>query len=579
MLSAKSTSAPATAPPAEALFDAEDEGEPPMHDEHPVATIIRGPFTEVAEQQLAATVDQLLLAYGVSDAAVWGPILSHLAEEAVAKLSPGLAVAHGNLDPRFYIKVKKVAGVGTPGDSSIVNGVVCRKNIAHKRMRRRIENAKILLIGGSVEFNRTQSRLASLESVTKQQEEENLQDQVDKLVALQPDIVLVERSVARTAQDQLLDRGISLALNLKRSVLDFLSRCTGAEVAASVDSASAKNVATCEDIASGASGQALEASAKLPSVPEGSGAGAKAEAAAQPDAAKSGAAAGLAVPPAVPRGPSLDRTSVSYKGDARSGASAFGALDRVSGSYPGTSLGRVSGRELGTPQNSLKLSESGKGMMAARTLMFFKGCPNALGCTVLLKGAPREALAAVKKVMQFAVYAAYRNRLETAFLADQLASAISTADESHSSSKLGTPEKAPKGSRPASSTATPQQSAPSSPTKAALANGVAPNQSSVSVSHPHGGVSIGTPVQPPAEGARSECASEAEQQNNSGSASLMSSLMASSAPSRTPTAEPLFSRAVSSAMQPMNSGDMSVASSFQEDSLRENDAASSQGVG
>ncbi len=65
----------------------------------------RGPFTEVAEQQLAATVDQLLLAYGVSDAAIWGPIISHLAEEAAGKLSPALAVAYGNLDPRFYIKV------------------------------------------------------------------------------------------------------------------------------------------------------------------------------------------------------------------------------------------------------------------------------------------------------------------------------------------------------------------------------------------------------------------------------------------------------------------------------------------
>lgn len=74
--------------------------------------------------------------------------------------------------------------------------------------------------------------LSSFPGALLLQEEENLQDQVDKLVALQPDIVLVERSVARTAQDQLLDRGISLALNMKRSVLDFLSRCTGAEVRA-----------------------------------------------------------------------------------------------------------------------------------------------------------------------------------------------------------------------------------------------------------------------------------------------------------------------------------------------------------
>lgn len=63
----------------------------------------------MAEQQLAATVDQLLLAYGVPDAATWGPIISHLAEEAAGKLSPALAVAYGNLDPRFYIKVWVVA--------------------------------------------------------------------------------------------------------------------------------------------------------------------------------------------------------------------------------------------------------------------------------------------------------------------------------------------------------------------------------------------------------------------------------------------------------------------------------------
>lgn len=53
--------------------------------------------------------------------------------------------------------------------------------------------------------------------------------------------------------------------------------------------------------------------------------------------------------------------------------------------------------------NSSK-SEASKGAMAARTLMFFKGCPRALGCTVLLKGAPRHVLAAVKKVMEVRAY-------------------------------------------------------------------------------------------------------------------------------------------------------------------------------
>ena len=42
--------------------------------------------------------------------------------------------------------------------------------------------------------------------------------------------------------------------------------------------------------------------------------------------------------------------------------------------------------------------------------------------------------------MQFAVYAAYRNRLETAFLADELASAIPTAGDC--ASRPGSPKRA-----------------------------------------------------------------------------------------------------------------------------------------
>jgi 1-phosphatidylinositol-3-phosphate 5-kinase len=53
---------------------------------------------------------------------------------------------------------------------------------------------------------------------------------VDQLAALKPDVLLVERSVARFAQGLLLQKGIALVLNVKRSLLDRLSRCTGARV-------------------------------------------------------------------------------------------------------------------------------------------------------------------------------------------------------------------------------------------------------------------------------------------------------------------------------------------------------------
>jgi len=38
---------------------------------------------------------------------------------------------------------------------------------------------------------------------------------VARIAMLQPDVLLVERSVARSAQEELLSRGISLVLNVK----------------------------------------------------------------------------------------------------------------------------------------------------------------------------------------------------------------------------------------------------------------------------------------------------------------------------------------------------------------------------
>lgn len=64
------------------------------------------------------------------------------------------------------------------------------------------------------------------------QETEHLWAAVERLAQMKPDVLLVEKSVAREAQDALLERNISLALNMKRANLDRLARCTGTQVRA-----------------------------------------------------------------------------------------------------------------------------------------------------------------------------------------------------------------------------------------------------------------------------------------------------------------------------------------------------------
>ena len=51
-----------------------------------------------------------------------------------------------------------------------------------------------------------------------------------RAAAVRPDVLLVEQSVARAAQEELLARGISLVQHTKVELLDRISRCTGAKV-------------------------------------------------------------------------------------------------------------------------------------------------------------------------------------------------------------------------------------------------------------------------------------------------------------------------------------------------------------
>ena len=67
------------------------------------------------------------------------------------------------------VQIKRVAEVGMPHESSVVPGIVCRKNIALKQMRTRIVRPRILLLGSPIEFHRVAGRLTAFDHVTPDQ--------------------------------------------------------------------------------------------------------------------------------------------------------------------------------------------------------------------------------------------------------------------------------------------------------------------------------------------------------------------------------------------------------------------------
>ncbi|VFQ66533.1 unnamed protein product [Cuscuta campestris] len=283
---------------------------------------------DVVQGHFRALVSQLLQAEGImggkqGSGEEWLDVVTTVAWQAASFVKPDTSRG-GSMDPGNYVKVKCVAS-GKPCDSTFIKGIVCTKNIKHKRMTSHYENVRLLLLGGALEYQRNPNQLASFDNLL-QQEKDHMKTIVSKIEAHHPNVVLVEKSVSSYAQELLLAKEMSLVLNVKRSLLERIARCTGAYITPSIDSIATARLGHCE-------------------------------------------------------------------------------LFRV---------------EKVCEEHEKSNDQSNK--KSLRTLMFFDGCIRRLGCTVLLKGCCRENLKKVKKVVQYAVFAAYHLSLETSFLTDEGAS-------------------------------------------------------------------------------------------------------------------------------------------------------------
>ncbi|XP_062192665.1 1-phosphatidylinositol-3-phosphate 5-kinase FAB1B-like [Phragmites australis] len=203
---------------------------------------------EIVDGHFRALVSQLLQAERVplvdkAGKESWLDIVTSLSWEAASLLRPDTSKG-GRMDPGGYVKVKCLA-CGRPSESFVVKGVVCKKNVANRRMSSKKEKPRILILGGALEYQRVSNLLSSFDTLL-QQETDYLKMAVAKIKAHQPSVVLVEKSVSRYAQDLFLEKNISLVLNIKRPLLERISRCTGAHIVPSIDYLSSQKLGHCD---------------------------------------------------------------------------------------------------------------------------------------------------------------------------------------------------------------------------------------------------------------------------------------------------------------------------------------------
>ncbi|KAG0169204.1 1-phosphatidylinositol-3-phosphate 5-kinase [Apophysomyces sp. BC1034] len=164
----------------------------------------------------------------------WEDVIVNLLLKVTDNVRPDVR-AGDDMDVRHYVKIKRIPG-GVPSDSFYVKGVVCSKNVAHKRMVRNISQPRILILLFSLDYSRVEmeNQLLSISPVLTQ-EREHISKLVGRIVDLRPSLLLVKSTVSRLALEILLEENIPVIHNVKYNVIEAVARCTQASVVSSVD--------------------------------------------------------------------------------------------------------------------------------------------------------------------------------------------------------------------------------------------------------------------------------------------------------------------------------------------------------
>ncbi|KAI8846669.1 hypothetical protein BC829DRAFT_397962 [Chytridium lagenaria] len=189
-------------------------------------------FDGYARGYLRRMLRQLLEEFEVEGSSVLEDVVMGLVVKAATHVV--LDVKHGDeMDIGHYIKIKKIPG-GVPTDSEYIHGIVCSKNVAHKRMLRPVHQPKILLLTFPIEYQRVENIFLSLDPVIAQ-EREHIKNLTSRILALEPTVVIVEKTVSRIALDFFLDANVVVIHNVKASVIEAIARCTKGDIIASID--------------------------------------------------------------------------------------------------------------------------------------------------------------------------------------------------------------------------------------------------------------------------------------------------------------------------------------------------------
>ena len=186
---------------------------------------------------------------GTKFVARWSDLMCGLALKAVRIVSHDIGAGRKEVDIKRYARVEKIPG-GEIESSEVIDGVMLNKDITHPKMRRRIQNPRIILLDCPLEYKKGESQ-TNIE-ISKEDdwnrilqiEEEQVKHLCDAILAYKPDLVITEKGVSDLAQHFLVKNNVTAIRRVRKTDNNRIARATGATIVNRVDDIQESDVGT-----------------------------------------------------------------------------------------------------------------------------------------------------------------------------------------------------------------------------------------------------------------------------------------------------------------------------------------------
>jgi len=165
----------------------------------------------------------------------YGDLICDLALEAVTRVATDDGSGRKDIDIKRYAKVEKIPG-GELEDCKVLDGVMVEKDVTHPRMRKRIENPRIILLDCPLEYKKAESAMnleitkeEDFEAILKK-EEQYIEKICGEIIALKPDLVITEKGVSDLASHYFAKAGVTAIRRIRKTDNLRVGRVCGATI-------------------------------------------------------------------------------------------------------------------------------------------------------------------------------------------------------------------------------------------------------------------------------------------------------------------------------------------------------------